>query len=719
MAEKVLLFELDINVGAVLKDNAELRKSISETKKEIKALSESEDDHGETIEELTLQMQLEQKELRENQKLTKNVIAANKENKGSINALRAELGVVTSSWNKLSKEERENTEAGKALSKQKLKLTNALKKEEKATGDTRRNVGNYKESVDGALGSVNQFIPGLGGASSAMRIFGTVTKFALGPIALLIAAGFALKEFFTSSEEGQDKLNKIMAVFSTILGNLSDVLSDVGELLFETFSNPKQAIEDFAKLVKENIINRFEGLIELIPKLGKAISLLFKGEFAEAGKVATDAVAKVTLGVEDFTNKAVKGFNDAKEAAEEFAKEMQREIAIAKRLADLQANLDRILRSNLVENAKLASEIAEIRAKASEKDKITAEKRLELLDEALKKENEILENNLKVAETQLSIKIQQNALSKSNKEDLDEQAKLEANLFNVKKANFEKLKSLERERQSAINETERLQAKAAADEIKRLADVAKEESKIREKRLNDSEAFIEQEKQRRIINEQNELALQEQNILNQLEIERAGLEAKRQQEIEFAESIGADITLIERKFANAREEINRAESSAKLSLAADFANNIAQIAGEGTAIGKAAAVAATTISTIQSAQAVFTGMVQSVPGPIGVVLGVAGAAAAVVAGIANVKKILAVKSGLPGDTGGGGGSVSVSTPPPPPRPDAIAPTVNQGIISRQTEDVSVIDQILRPTLVLDEVTAGQDEQTSNEETSVI
>ena len=29
----------------------------------------------------------------------------------------------------------------------------------------------------------------------------------------------------------------------------------------------------------DNVINRFMGMVELIPALGKAVSLLFKGEF--------------------------------------------------------------------------------------------------------------------------------------------------------------------------------------------------------------------------------------------------------------------------------------------------------------------------------------------------------------------------------------------------------------------------------------------------------
>ena len=74
MADKVLLFDLDINVDAAIKDSADLRNSIKTLKEEIKALDKAEGDHSESIEELTIQMQLEQKQLRDNQKETKNVL---------------------------------------------------------------------------------------------------------------------------------------------------------------------------------------------------------------------------------------------------------------------------------------------------------------------------------------------------------------------------------------------------------------------------------------------------------------------------------------------------------------------------------------------------------------------------------------------------------------------------------------------------------------------
>ena len=66
---------------------------------------------------------------------------------------------VTKEWIELSKEERENGQAGKDLTAKKKALTEELKSLEGATGDTRRNVGNYTASILEAA-EQNQFLAG-------------------------------------------------------------------------------------------------------------------------------------------------------------------------------------------------------------------------------------------------------------------------------------------------------------------------------------------------------------------------------------------------------------------------------------------------------------------------------------------------------------------------------------------------------------------------------
>lgn len=89
----------------------------------------------------------------------------------------------------------------------------------------------------------------------------------------------------------------------------------------------------------------------------------------------------------------------------------------------------------------------------------------------------------------------------------------------------------------------------------------------------------------------------------------------------------------------------------------------AQLAGESTAVGKAMAVAATTISTYQAAQAAYQSAFMPVPTYASPILGAINMAAAIATGLANIKSILSVDSS--GGTGYGSSSsagATVSTP---------------------------------------------------------
>lgn len=99
------------------------------------------------------QLQREKIAQRERVQIAKQNAIINKTAEGSIEQLRAKLSLATLQWKKLSKNERENTVTGRNLVKTKKNLTNQLKRLEKATGDARRNVGNYSSAL-GRLGKI-------------------------------------------------------------------------------------------------------------------------------------------------------------------------------------------------------------------------------------------------------------------------------------------------------------------------------------------------------------------------------------------------------------------------------------------------------------------------------------------------------------------------------------------------------------------------------------
>lgn len=171
------------------------------------------------------------------------------------------------------------------------------------------------------------------------------------------------------------------------------------------------------------------------------------------------------------------------------------------------------------------------------------------------------------------------------------------------------------------------------------------------------------------------------------------LQVQRDAEIADAEAKGLATTEIRQKYALKAQTINTALAKSEKDLAkariqanveagdaiANSLSQLSQLMGEQTGVGKALAVASTTISTITSAQKAFESA-QSLPFGLGAIIGPINAGIAIATGIANVKKILAVK--VPNTTGGtGGGSMpsnsAVSQPQPPLPPQQGSTLMNQ------------------------------------------
>jgi hypothetical protein len=255
--------------------------------------------------------------------------------------------------------------------------TEKIGKESKKTGDS---MSSGFANAGSAIGAVNPALGGmigkLGGLTSTLtkvtggfRSMGmAIAATGLGLLVLTIAA---LAAAFKGSEEGQNKFAKIMAVIGVVTGNLMDLLADLGEKIIWVFENPKKALDNFGNALKTNIINRVNGMLELFPALGKAISLVFKGKFEEAGKVATDAVGKIVTGVENVTDKMGGMIGKTKE----YLAEQQKEMKLGAQVADMRAKSVKIERKLLVDRAAMEANISELKLKAREIDKFSAKER--------------------------------------------------------------------------------------------------------------------------------------------------------------------------------------------------------------------------------------------------------------------------------------------------------------------------------------------------------
>ena len=128
----------------------------------------------------------------------------------------------------------------------------------------------------------------------------------------------------------------------------------------------------------------------------------------------------------------------------------------------------------------------------------------------------------------------------------------------------------------------------------------------------------------------------------QYALEQENLKQQREQGLISEDNFLKAKQNLEQGYAKASDEIERLRNEYKLQVASQTFGNLAKIAGEESAAGKAFAVAQTTIDTYQAATAAYKSLA-GIP-VVGPALGAIAAAAAVASGIANVKKITSTKT---------------------------------------------------------------------------
>ena len=314
-------------------------------------------------------------------------------------------------------------------------------------------------------------------------------------IGALVLAVVAVGQAFTRSEEGQNKFAKIMAVIGSVTGNLLDLLADLGESIISVFENPKQALIDFKNAFIQNITNRFDSAIKTLGFLGSAIKKVFEGDFKgamEDAKSAGSSYIDTLTGVNDTLGKtaaAVKGLKD----------ELVEEGKIAAQIADNRAKADKIERKNIVDRANANQKISELRFKAEQRDKFSAAERVKFLKEASALEEETTNKEIEAAKLRFEAKKLENQLTKSGKEDKDEEARLEAQLIALTTSKLNLQKRLQTSITTFQNEQKALKAaelKAQEDEEKAAAD--KEKAEIEKLKKESAERIkIEEEEARK------------------------------------------------------------------------------------------------------------------------------------------------------------------------------------------------------------------------------
>jgi hypothetical protein len=516
-----------------------------------------------------------------------------------------------------------------------------------------------------AMGFDNAKTAILRGVAAVRTLSGALAATGIG--ALLVAFG-SLMAYFKGTEEGAQRLRVIMAVLGAAADKVKDVFIELGKRMFDTFSNPKQALIDLGNLIKDNITNRIEGLLEFLPAIGKAIKLAFAGDFAEAGKVALDATAKMSLGVENLTDK----IGNAGKAIADFAKDVA---ATAKAGGDLENALNAVLvkeRELRVERAETNKEIIKQRQIAKDIS-LSLEERIAALTKANEIEDVLLQKELANERERLRIMEAKAALASSDEETLNAIADQQIKVANTEQASLmkrlelgEQLNSLRA--QEAAAEKARADAKAAAD--KEAAD--KEIEFMRQVRDARNALIVEDQEQELATARatfEDRLARVAEEFGEETEL-YALLEDERAQTLAAIRQKYIDAELVAEKkrkddLIKQEEALKAAKINAAQAVASALGTIGAAIQGESEAAVTARKILAIAQIAIDTATAISGAVsaAQSVPFPANI--------AAVAAGIATVvANIASAVSTLNSAPVGGG-----SAPAPPSAASVTAPVI--------------------------------------------
>lgn len=589
----------------------------------------------------------------------------------SVETLRAQLALNTKALNKMSVEQRTNTESGKQMVAQTKEISDRLKELEKGVGDTRRNVGNYAEDIEaatanlgGMTGATGQMIKGMTGGIASIKAFNAALM--ANPF---VAIASAILAVISAIGKLMDRNNELAVSVKTILAPIELIITKVLDAVAALFAEIVKVFEWLAEayikvynwlgLISDETVKSIEtarGMAQVQRDIYNAETdnvLVLARQRRELEKMKT-IVAEQTKSLQERTEAADRGVEILRQmeeaelgvlrakyeqikaqnalsytSDEDRRKEVEALAALEQKQAEYEAQRRELIgqrsgfenteRANAAaadkkraeDYAKAQKEAAEKAKKAKEDaDKKAAETAKRVQQEVLKSyETGITELQLRIRERNIGIVDKRKSLEDQNELNQaileKERYRLEQGL--ITQAEFDNTRY---EQQVAFQE------KVAAIE-------AEEEAKRKEAKAMDLE---------------NQRAIEEENITSDFERETLRLEQQYQMEVAAAEKVGADVTLIEAKYAQIREKREKELVNAKLQMTADIAGQISNIMGQESAAGKVFALAQATINTYLGASKAIAQ---------GGIWGVAQAAIVIAAGLKQVASIAKVKEDVP------------------------------------------------------------------------
>ena len=260
------------------------------------------------------------------------------------------------------------------------------------TGEAVKNVNKLNQSVENVEQSSKDLstqnkktAKGFKGVASAVRGVGAALKAA--GIGLVIALLAKLGDILSKNQ-------KVLDIFNTVSTSISIVFQD----LFSIFEDGLPSIEDLGTAIKENLIERFESLLEFWGLVGTALKQLFEGDFAGAAETVKKAgkeVVDVLTGVDGAFDKIAEYGDEVLETASAFTElenaaklaeaQLRRVFAQSDRDAEIQRRIRDDFNKSFEERLAASEELARILDEQEETTNAIAE--LEAISKAINEQD--------------------------------------------------------------------------------------------------------------------------------------------------------------------------------------------------------------------------------------------------------------------------------------------------------------------------------------------
>jgi|GEM_PF-4245534 len=456
---------------------------------------------------------------------------------GSYDNLSAQYSLLKLQINKMGEAEGDNVKVKREMEAQAEKIYAQMNKLQKATGKNQLQVGNYNIAVSDLNKTLSFLSPSLGAATTGVQSLGKQLLLLLAnPIVATIAAIVGV-------------ITALVAVFSKSI--------DVAKGNEEQFNKLQQVMSPM-RVIAAYLTRAFENLATVFLNVASAVSAAIV-KFSDWIGITDDMAGKV----------------------EEFSEVERRRLQLTIRI-----------RKANEENAKIEGDIAELRAKAVEKDKYTNKERIQFLDEAAAKESELLQNKLEIAKENLSILERErdmsgtspstdllNRISEATIAATNAQTEYNNRTRTINSQRSEAMRSMARETQQnlrkeldyrreiqeatlqAMNDSTEKERALLELSYQRRIDTAKlrgvnEVELIKQIELEKSKALEDFDYNARVriseANLENRLAYVKEGSQEELLLTMEMLSLRETEEIRAAEKIGADIVLIQQKYDKLR-----------------------------------------------------------------------------------------------------------------------------------------------------------------------